>query len=276
MREVLVLGSSGTTGSRVANQLRWQGVPARLATRSPGADPFRVRFDWLDSDSHDRALQSVSAVYLVAPVGVHDPVSLVEPFLRTALRHGVRRVVALGSSAVPAADSGMGGISRLVRELMPEWAVLRPSWFMQNFTGEHALAAGVRAGELVTATGDGRVAFIDAADIAAVAVRALIDENAHDTEHLLTGPRAISYAEAAAIITGSTGRAVVHRPVSAAELTDHWIGNGLPADFAAMLAGLDEGIAAGAEDRVTDAVERLTGRPPRDFAEFVAEELRDR
>ncbi|WP_067544334.1 NmrA family NAD(P)-binding protein [Nocardia crassostreae] len=273
MPEVLVLGSSGTTGSRVANLLRWQGVTTRLATRTPNGDPLRVGFDWHDGDSYDTALHSVSAVYLVAPVGVRDPVPLVEPFLRAARRHGVRRVVALGSSAVPEAEHGMGGIHRLVREIMPEWAVLRPSWFMQNFTGAHALAAGVRAGEIVTATGDGRVAFVDAADIAAVAVRALTDGNAHDTEHLITGPRAISYAEAAAIITGATGRAVVHRSLSAPELTAHWIEHGLPADFAAMLAGLDDEIRGGAEDRVADTVERITGRPPRGFAEFVAEEL---
>jgi hypothetical protein len=84
---------------------------------------------------------------------------------------------------------------------------LRPSWFMQNFTGDHPVAGGVRAGELVTATGDGRLGFVDAADIAAVAVRALTDPVAHDTDHVLTGPEALSYADAAAVVTRHTGRA---------------------------------------------------------------------
>ena len=85
----------------------------------------------------------------------------------------------------------------MVRSTMPEWTVLRPSWFMQNFTGDHLVAQGVRDGEIVTATGDGRVAFVDAADIAAVAGRALIDDEPHNAEYILTGPDALSYEDAA-------------------------------------------------------------------------------
>ena len=122
---------------------------------------------------------------------------LVEPFLQDALDQGVRRVVQLSSSALPEGAPGLGEVHRLVRSTMPEWTVLRPSWFMQNFTGDHLVAQGVRDGEIVTATGDGRVAFIDADDIAAVAGRALTDAIAHNTDHVLTGPPALSYAEAA-------------------------------------------------------------------------------
>ena len=52
----------------------------------------------------------------------------------------------------------------MVRSTMPEWTVVRPSWFMQNFAGDHLVAQGVCDGEIVTATGDGRVAFVDAAE----------------------------------------------------------------------------------------------------------------
>lgn len=62
---------------------------------------------------------------------------------------------------------------------------------MQNFTGDHLVAMGVRAGEIITATGDARVAFIDAGDIAAVAGHALLDAIPHNTEHILTGVRRI-------------------------------------------------------------------------------------
>lgn len=274
MSEVLVTGATGTTGSRVAGYLAKRGVTARLATRTPHGDPSHVRFDWNDPGSYADALRAVSAVYLVAPVGVRDPVPPVERFLDTARRHGVRRVVVLGSSAVPEAATGMGGLYSLVREAMPEWAVLRPSWFMQNFTGDHPIAQGVRAGEIVTATGSGRIGFIDADDIAAVALRALIDDTPHNAEHILTGPQALGYADAAAIITELTARPVRHRPITASELAMHWVAGGFATDFADMLAALDEDIRNGAEDRVTDTVARLTGRPPRSFADFVAADLR--
>lgn len=270
MPDVLVLGSTGTTGSRVAAGLARRGVPARLATRTPRA-PGQVRFDWTDPDTHEPALTGVGAIYLVAPVSVADPVPLVEPFLHQAVESGARRVVLLSSSALTDGMPGIGALPRLVREISPEWTVLKPSWFMNNFTGDHPVAQGVRAGEIVTATGSGRVGFVDAEDIAAVAVRALTDARPHDTEHLITGPQALSYAAAAAIVTEITGHPVTHRAVDVAGLLELLADQ--PAEYAVILAALDEGIAGGSEDRVTDTVVRITGRPPRDFRTFVAKEL---
>ncbi|KDN23158.1 NmrA family NAD(P)-binding protein [Amycolatopsis rifamycinica] len=272
MADVLVLGGTGTTGRRVVAGLRANGVPARAATRKPGR-PGEVRFDWTDRATHAGALSGVSAVYLLPPIGEVDPVRLVRPFLTDALDAGVRRVVLLSSSAVTGDTPGLGDLQRLVRTA-PEWAVLKPSWFMQNFTGEHLVAQGVRDGEIVTATGDARVAFVDAGDIAAVAVRALTDPAPHNTEHVLTGPAALSYAEAAAIVSAHLGRPVRHRPVGTAEFAERVAASGIPAGFARVLAALDEDIRGGAEDRVTPVVEQVTGRPARAFETFVREELR--
>ncbi|MFD5826712.1 ergot alkaloid biosynthesis protein [Lentzea sp. NPDC060358] len=256
---VLVIGGTGTTGSRLAALL----PGARVATRTPAA-PGQVRFDWDVPATFEGALDGVHGVYLIPPVGVVDPAPVVESFLAQARL--VRRVVLLSSSAVPESASGMGALPALVRTV-PEWAVLRPSWFMQNFTGDHQVAAGVRDGEIVTATGDGRVGFVDAADIAAVAARALTDPVPHNTEHVITGPEALGYSDAAAIISDLTGRVVRHRSVGAEEMTER-IARSVPRQFAALLAGLDEDIRAGAEDRVTTTVEDVTGRPARSFRAF--------
>ncbi|WP_433662119.1 NmrA family NAD(P)-binding protein [Nocardia sp. CA-128927] len=183
----------------------------------------------------------------------------------------MRRVVLLGSSAVSDESSGMGQLYGLVRDAVPEWAVLRPSWFMQNFVGGHPVSVGIRAtGEIVTATGDGRVAFVDAEDIAAVAVRALLDPVPHNTDHVITGPEALSYAQAAAIIGEETGRVVRHEPVGVAEFTALARESGVPADYAAFLAGLDDEIRRGAEDRVTSVVPDVTGRDAGSFRAFIA------
>jgi uncharacterized protein YbjT (DUF2867 family) len=273
MSEVLVLGATGTTGSRVAAFLARRGVVVRSATRTPTV-AGQVRFDWADRETHAPALHGVSAVYLIAPLAEPDPVPSVEPFLAEAARQGVRRVVQLSSSAVPEGAPGLGAVHHLVRTTVPEWAVLRPSWFMQNFTGESPLARDARDGEIVTATGNGRVAFVDAGDIAAVAGHALVDEVPHNTEHVLTGPEALSYADAAAIVARRLGTPVRHRAVTADELALRLTGHGIPAAYAAVLAALDTDIAAGSEDRVTDTVERVTGRPARGFREFAEEEIR--
>ncbi|GHH61428.1 NmrA family NAD(P)-binding protein [Lentzea cavernae] len=256
----LIIGGTGTTGSRLAALL----PGARVGTRKPLRDDH-VRFDWDVPATFGNALEGVSSVYLMPPIGVVDPVPVVESLLARARL--VRRVVLLSSSAVPESATGMGALPALVRAL-PEWAVLRPSWFMQNFTGDHLVAAGVRDGEIVTATGDGRVGFVDAADIAAVAARALTDPLPHNTDHLITGPEALSYADAAAIITEVTGKPVRHRSVGTAEMTER-IATAVPREFAALLAGLDEDIRGGAEDRVTTTVQEVTGRPPVSFRDFV-------
>ncbi|MFE0024261.1 NmrA family NAD(P)-binding protein [Amycolatopsis sp. NPDC059021] len=273
MPDVLVLGATGTTGSRVLAGLHERGVKTRAATRKP-VEPGQIRFDWADRTTYADAVRDVRAVYLVAPIGSADPLPLVEPFVAETRAAGARRIVLLSSSAVTEDTPGLGALQRLVRTEMPEWAVLRPSWFMQNFTGEHLVAQGVRDGEIVTATGDGRVAFVDATDIAAVAVRALTDDEPHNTDHVITGPEALSYAETAGIIARHTGRPVRHRAVGTTEFAERLTNDGLPAEYAAMLAALDEDIRRGAEDRVTPTVERVTGNPARSFRTFVKEEIR--
>lgn len=90
----------------------------------------------------------------------------------------------------------------------------------------------------------------------------------HNREHVLTGPQALSYADVAAILTEVTGRTVEHRDVSTARFTDLLEKAGIPREFAEVLAGLDENIRHGSEDRVTDTVKEITGRPPRSFHEF--------
>ena len=150
---------------------------------------------------------------------------------------------------------------------MPEWGVLQPSWFMQNFV--YALRPGIQNdGEIVTATGDGQLGFIDVGDIAAVAFHALTDAAPPRGGLVLTGPQALSYADAAALISEAAHRPVRHVHVTAAQLGERLQGFGVPAGYAALLTGLDEKIKNGAEDRVTSVVEDVTGKPPKSFADF--------
>ncbi|CAL9658078.1 NAD(P)H azoreductase [Streptomyces sp. enrichment culture] len=271
----LVIGATGTTGSRVAARLVAAGHRVRAAGRRaapvPGADP--VRFDWYDAATHDAAVTGTDRVYLVPPVGDPDPAAVMLPFLERAHAAGVRRAVLLSSSAVEAGGPAVGEVHRALPGLIEQWAVLRPSWFMQNFTGDHAHAASIRAdGTILTAAGSGRVGFVDADDIAAVAVHALTDERVPGTDLVLTGPRALSHDEVAAVLTEVTGRPVTHRRLTYEEQRDRLAPLTTPG-FAALLAGMDRAIAEGAEDRVTDTVRRVTGRPPHDLRTVVEREL---
>ncbi|MFB6549573.1 NAD(P)H-binding protein [Streptomyces sp. NPDC056405] len=271
----LVIGATGTTGGRTAGQLVAAGhrvkAGSRRATPLPGAEP--VRFDWHDTTTHDAALDGADRVYLIPPLGDSDPAAVMVPFLRRARAAGVRRAVLLSSSAVPEGGPAVGAVHRALPGLFDEWAVLRPSWFMQNFTGTHAHAVSVREdGTILTAAGSGRVGFVDADDIAAVAVRALTDDHTPCGDLVLTGPEALGYDDIAAILTQVGGRPVVHRRLPHEQLRDR-LATLVPPEFAAMLADMDSAIARGAEDRTTDTVRRVTGRPPHGFREVLEREL---
>ncbi|MFF7498325.1 NmrA family NAD(P)-binding protein [Streptomyces lavendulae] len=274
----LVIGATGTTGRRVTAGLLAEGHRVKAAGR--GATPVEgaqaVRFDWNDPSTWDAALDGADRAYLVPPIGSSDPAAVMLPFLRRAGATGLRRAVLLSSSAIPEGGPAVGQVHRELPALVEQWAVLRPSWFMQNFTGDTPHARSIReSGAISTAAGDGRVGFVDAEDIAAVAVRALTDARSPDTDLVLTGPRALSYDEVAAIISQVTGRTVVHRHLTFEELRDRWAAE-IPLEFATMLASMDRAIAAGAEDRTTDTVQRLTGRPPGTFRTFAEREVAPR
>ncbi|AXK31795.1 ergot alkaloid biosynthesis protein [Streptomyces armeniacus] len=286
---VLVTGATGNTGSRLVARLTALGHPVTAAGRGAeapggvgggggigGRRPVQaVRFDWSDPGTYDSALRGADRVYLVPPAADPEPGAVMLPFLARARAAGVRRAVLLSSSALPAGGPGAGVVHEALAGTFDEWAVLRPSWFMQNFTGGHVHADSIRDADVImSATGDGRVGFIDADDIAAVAGHALTDRTAPCTDLVLTGPEALAYADVAAVIARVTGRPVRHRPLSYEEMRDR-LAAGMPAEFAALLARLDREIAGGAEDRTTDAVEAVTGRPPRSFADYAAAHAAD-
>jgi uncharacterized protein YbjT (DUF2867 family) len=272
MSTLLITGGTGTTGSRVAHRLFREGHDVRIATRTPDRTG-EVLFDWFKPDTHQPAMAGVDAIYLVAPTGALEVLDAMRAGLETALAAGIRRFVLLSASALPEDAPMMGQVHSFLRAQAPEWVVLRPSWFMQNFIGQHG--ASIRTADAIySATGEGRVPFIDADDIAAVAARALLDGQMPSGELVLTGPVALSYGDVASTFSAALGRPIVHHALGVEAMTARLVQGGLGSAYAQLLAGLDAAIAAGTEDRTTDTVAHIIGRPPTSLATF-AEAARD-
>ena len=267
---VLVTGATGTTGSRVAAAARLAGAEVRTASRH-GSD---VQFDWHAASTWPSALDGCGRAYLVPPPGI-DVAPVMVPFIELARRSGIERLVLLSSSVTPMGTLAAGVVHQALAESgSDDFVVLRPSWFMQNVTGEHHLARMIRDEDrIVTATGEARVGFVDADDIAAVAAHALLDETRPAAELVLTGPEALSYRRVAEIVGAARGRPVAFEPVAPAELVE-LLASTYPPPFAQALAELDAVIAAGAEDRVTPDVEHVPGQPPCSFEQFAATAFR--
>lgn len=267
---VLVTGGTGKTGQLVARQLALRGIAARIATRNPtSAD--QILFDWTDPATHGPALEGIGAVYIVAPTDRTEQLPVMRPFLEQAVSHIPGRLVLLSASSLEAGDPMMGEIHAWLAAHAPLWTVLRPSWFMQNLTTQH-LPSILHEGCLYSATGDGRVPFIDVADIAAVAVEALTDRTLESRDHVLTGPEALTYDDVAQAINARIGRPVRHCRLSVPELAARYATFGIPEAYALTLARMDEAIAQGVEDRTTEEVQRMTGRPARAFADFLEDQ----
>lgn len=267
--DLLVTGGTGTVGSRTVAALRTAGIAPRIAARTPHGDD-QVRFDYGDASTFQAAFEGIGAVFLVAPSGVADMLTAMRPFLEAAVSGGVERFVLLSAAAIPEGGPLMGAVHAYLHERAPSYAALQPSWFMQNFTGGIPYPTIATENAVISATGDGRVAFVDAVDIAAVAARALRDRELTGGL-VITGPRAISYDEAAEEISRAAGRRITHRKLTPGELATTLIGRGMPEPYARGLAAMDVEISRGSEDRTSDVVKRVTGCAPRSFENFAAD-----
>jgi ergot alkaloid biosynthesis protein len=274
---ILVTGGTGKVGRRVARRLRENGYDVYTASRKQGVESGNENvahrsFDWADETTYRAVLAGVQRLFLVAPVRVADPSEQMNMFLTYALQAGVQRVVLLSSSLVQEGMMGPGMVHKAIREQAPEWAVLRPSWFMQNFVEDHYHATSIRdEGVIVAATGDGCVGFVDADDIAEVALHVLIDAQPHNRDYIITGPQALSYAQVAQILSQTFGRSINFVCLPPEQMQARLVAAGMPPAFAELMAQVEyQAIRNGLEDRVTSTVEQVTGRLPHSLAEFAS------
>lgn len=268
-RSVLVTGGTGKTGRPLTALLRARDVKVRVASRQ-ARGPDGVGFDWSSADTYDRAVDGVDGIYLVQPTGVTDASAQVEAFLGRARAAGVRSVVLLSALGVDAAgeDVGFRKVERAVMGAGLAWTILRPNWFMQNFSTAFWLPTIRERGEIPAPAGDAAVSFIDARDIAAVGAAALTEPGHEGAEYTLTGSEALTFADVAGIIGQEIGRPVRHVDVSDDEMRRVVQVEGLPPDYAEALIALFAGIRAGWNAGVSGTVAEVTGRAPGSLAEY--------
>ncbi|MEO3795099.1 NAD(P)H-binding protein [Nonomuraea sp. B10E15] len=256
----LVLAGTGKTGRRVVSGLVAREVPVHMGSRR--AEP---PFDWQDDTTWEPALRGMDAAYVAFYPDAAFPgaARTVGSFADLAVACGVRRLVLL-------ADRGSAEAERCeqaVRDSGAEWTIVRVGFITQNFS-EGFLVEMVRAGVVALPAGDVAEPFTDAEDIADVAVAALTENDHAGRIHEVTGPRLLTFGDAVSEIARATRREVRYLPLSPEEFVSSLTGRGVPAEYATQLAGLMVEVFDGRRSNVTDTVERILGRPPRDFADY--------
>jgi uncharacterized protein YbjT (DUF2867 family) len=265
-KTTLVLGGNGKTGRRVATRLAARGVPVRVASRSSSP-----RFDWTDATTWRAAFEGVHAAYVAYHPDLAAPgaAAVLRDVARVAVESGVRRIVLLSGRGEPQAEVS----EEAVRESGADLTVLRAAWFAQNFS-EGAFADSVAGGEIsLPGPGDVGEPFIDAEDIADVAVAALLDDAHIGKTWELTGPRLVTLDEAAAELSAASGRPVRYVPVTTGDFA-HALTEYVGVEYATFLGELFAFLLDGHNSHLTDHVERVLGRTPRDFRDYAADAKR--
>jgi uncharacterized protein YbjT (DUF2867 family) len=257
----LVLGGTGKTGRRVADRLVKAGRPVRIGSR--GAE---IPFDWDKPDSWEQAIQGVKAAYVAYQPDLAVPGALetVQAFFTQAIDSGVEKLVLLSGRGEVEAEQA----EQALQATTVDWTILRSSWFCQNFS-ESFFLDPILAGEVALPVGAIAEPFVDLDDIADIALAAFTDPRHSRQLYEITGPRALTFADAISEIAGATGRDITFISVSADHYRAELIRQGVPGDYIELVLYLFSTVLDGRNTPLADGVQRALGRPPRDFSDYV-------
>jgi uncharacterized protein YbjT (DUF2867 family) len=274
MKSILVIGSTGNVGRVVTEELVRSGARVRAGTRNPaqskapaGVEP--VRFDYADPGTFAPALVGTDRVFLIGPP-TPAPHKVMTPFLEAATRDS-RKVVLMTAMGTELDDSApLRQVELTLERSGAPFVILRPNWFMDNFH-TYWLPPIQHEGVIPLPAGDSRTSLIDARDIGASAAAALLTDRFDGRAFTLTGPEALTYAAAAAILSKAAGREIRYVAVDDESFVKSLVDAGAPAGLARYLAVLFGFARQGATAAVSPAVEEITGRAPRTLAQYAAD-----
>jgi uncharacterized protein YbjT (DUF2867 family) len=273
---ILITGSTGNVGRQIVNQLLVQGEKVRVFTRDASKVAQwngRVEVaagDFTHPETFAAAADGVQAVFLMN--GALDS-KVFRRLVAMTKEKKVTRAVFLSTLFVADAASPIGQLHKNKEDALLasglEAVIVRAGGFMSN---AYQWLASIRSeGVVYNAIGDGQIASIHPADIAAVAVHALTTPKITETVYEVTGDTVLTTAEQVAILAKALNRPLRVVDVSAETAVQGLLKNGVPAHVAQALGQSYASMRAGSAARITDTVKRVTGRDPRSYGSWIRE-----
>ncbi len=264
---ILVTGASGNAGREVVAAL----AAGRIVARQPGQNGC-PRLDFTDPATWPACLEGVRALFLMRPPPIADMAKTLIPFVAAARAAGVAHVVFM---SVAGADKAAWVPHHKVEVALaagpPGWTILRPGFFAQNLADAYLRDIREDA-RLYVPAGRGQVAFLDLRDLGAVAAQALTDPAAHDRQaYTLTGPRAVTFAEVAALLSAATGRSIHYTAANIPGYVRHLRRRGVPWGAVAVQTYLHVGLRWGQAATVDPILQRVLNRPAGDIATYISD-----
>jgi uncharacterized protein YbjT (DUF2867 family) len=277
-RPVLVTGATGTVGAHVVRALAQRGVPVRAAVRDPedtelppGVEAVRLAFG--EPATYEPAFDGVRAAFLMRPPQIADVRAKILPALDAARQAGVEHVAFL---SLQGADRNRVVPHRRIeddlRQHGPAWTMLRPGFFLQNLIAPHGPDIAQRD-EIYLPAGAGRTAFVDARDVAEAAAIALSEPGHAGRAYELTGREALGYHQVATALGEALGREIRYVDATPWGFWRRMRARGHPRAQVAVMLALYTSCRLGLAAHVSDELERLLGRPPRDVATFARDHV---
>jgi len=256
---ILVIGSTGKTGGRIVKSLTAKGFPVR-----PGSRNSAIPFDWDQPETWAFALEGVKVAYVsyFPDLAFPGAAEKIEALTEAAKVSGVRKLVLLSGRG----EAHARHCEDIVRNCGLDFTLVRAAWFAQNFS-EGYLQAPVLDGMVALPAGDVKEPIADVDDIADVAVAALTDDRHNGELYEITGPRLLSFAEAAAEISTAAGFPVRYQPITLEQFHAAMLGIGGQV-VADVFTEICRETLDGHNAYLADGVERALGRKPRDFKDF--------
>ncbi len=260
---VAIIGGLGKTGGRVAERLEKRGMKVRAASRSTTPS-----FDWQGRGTWHQALEGATAAYVTfqPDLAVAWAADAIAAFAKAAINAGVKHIVLLSGRGE---DGAIRSEERL-KAAGIDYTVLRASWFNQNFS-EGAFVDGLLQGKLALPAGDVPEPFVDADDLADAAVECLVNPRHRNQTYEMTGPRALTFRQAAAEIALASGRNIGYKTVPIDAFITEMTAYGLPQEATDLLHELFTQVLDGRNSPVMDGISQILGRPAKDFSAYAHE-----
>lgn len=264
--KILVLGSTGKTGRRVAEKLQQLHLQLRLGSRN--AD---LSFNWDEPGNWHQVLNGIEKVYIAfqPDLAVPQAVEKIILFTQTALQNKVKKLVLLSGRGEKEAEE----CEQVVISSGMDWTIIRASWFMQNFS-EGFFLDSILSNEMMLPVINAKEPFIDVDDIADVVVASLTEEGHSQKIYELTGPELLSFKTATAIIAGKLGRPIEFNETTMEEYVALLQSFQVPADFIWLIRYLFTELLDGRNESLTNDIERVLGRKPITFDEYVTKTIK--
>lgn len=262
--KILVLGSNGKTGRRVAERLeKIENVEIRLGSRNE-----KIPFDWEKPETWEKVLQDINAVYITfqPDLAIPSAADSIQNFTLLATKTGIQKIVLLSGRGEKEAQV----CEEIVKTNAKNWTIVRASWFNQNFS-ESIFLDPVLSGIVALPRAEALEPFVDADDIADVVTASLLDEKHNGQTYELTGPRLLTFEQIVNEIANASDRNITFQALSLSEYVQMLREYQIPEDFIWLVNYLFEQVLDGRNSSITSDIEKVLGRKAKDFSAYAKE-----